>query len=420
MHFSFKVARPSRTLLRRSVPVAITLLTLACASPAWAQRVTLVEGLTAEQVLVQLNNGLGARPVGEAMGLATALEISTAPFGTSSGGFVFKLDPATGLLARTTTTFGPSFSDRALTSGEGQVSVGATFSSSSYDALSDLPLARLPLGLVTAGSPTVSRTGTGDFKISSRTLAVSGALGVTENFDVGVVVPVVTLKLAATTVLTTGAGIVPRIAETDGVYTGIGDVSAIAKYRFLKFKGPDLPDPGGLALLVNMRLPTGDRDNLRGLGITRTLVSVVGSAGRGRFRPHASGGFEVWSKGLDVSTNPATGEKVSVRHQIQYTAGVELEATPKLTLLVDFLGQHIRGGGQVGLVTDTPPVNPAGITSVQSMVALSEGIRKALVVPGLKVNLKGKMLLSLHAIITLTNDGLRAKITPVAGINLTM
>ena len=420
MHFSVKEARPTRTLRARHVAVAVMLLTLACVSPAWAQRVTEVPDLTGEQVFVQLTNGLATRPAGEAMALTTALEIATSPFGTSSGGFVFKLDPATGLLARTTTTFGPAFSERALTSGEGKVSVGATFSSASYDAMSDLALSRMPIGSVTASTSAASRTGTGDFKISSRTLAMSGTVGVTENFDVGVVVPLVSVKLAATTTLTTGTGVVPRIAETDNVFSGIGDVSAIAKYRFLKFKGPDLPDPGGLALLVNMRLPTGSRENLRGLGVTRTLVAGVGSFGTGRIRPHASGGFEFWSKGVDVTSNPANGEKVSVRHQVQYAAGVEVEATPKLTLLVEYLGQHIRGGGQVGLVSDTPPPTSTGITAVQSLVALPEGIRKSLLIPGLKLNVKGKMLLSLHAIVTLSNDGLRAKITPVAGINLTM
>ncbi len=38
----------------------------------------------------------------------------------------------------------------------------------------------------------------------------------------------------------------------------------------------------------------------------------------------------------------------------------------------------------------------------------------------MKVNLKGKMLLSLSAIITLQNNGLHSKVTPVVGLNLTM
>jgi hypothetical protein len=249
-------------------------------------------------------------------------------------------------------------------------------------------------------------------------VALSTTIGVTENLDVGAVIPMVSIKLAGVSTLVGGDGTVVRLAETNGIFSGIGDIAALAKYRFIKFKG-DLPDAGGVALLVNMRLPTGDRASLRGLGITRTLVSAVASGGTGRFRPHANVGFDFWSKSVDVTSNASTGESVSVRHQIQYAAGVELEATPKVTFLVDFLGQDIRGGGRIGTVTDTPAPG-SGITSVQSMVALRDGIRKALLVPGLKVNLKGKMLLSLNAIVTMKNNGLHARVTPVVGINLTM
>jgi hypothetical protein len=417
MQLSRTQGRPTRTTVKRHATALVTMVSMACGSSAWAQKVTTVEELTLQQVLVQLSNPLAIRPVGEAIGATTAVEIGTSPFGTSSGGFVFKLDPATGLLARTTTTFGPSFTERAITSGEGQISVGATFSATTYDKLGDFALARLPLGSVT-GTTAATRTLTGDFNLSSKTLALAGTVGVTENFDVAVVVPMVSVKLRATSALVNGQGVVTRLAETDGVYSGIGDIAAIAKYRFFKFKGPELPDPGGIAILVNARMPTGDRDNLRGLDVTRTLVSAVTSFGTGKLRPHANVGFEYWSKSVDVPSS-FTGGQVKIRHQIQYAAGVELEATPKLTLNVDFIGQHIRGGGQVGAVTDTP-TGLTGVSSLQSLVALEDGIRKALIVPGLKVNLKGKMLLSLNAIITATNNGLHARVTPVVGVNLTM
>jgi hypothetical protein len=418
MHLSLTQNHPASKAMRRHVPVAVTMLTLVCASSASAQKVTIVEDLTLQQTFVQLTNPLSGRPTGEAIGLTTALEIATAPFGTSSGGFVFKLDPSTGLMARTTTTFGPSFTERALTAGAGQVSMGATFSATTYDELSGMDLSRLPVGSTSASSALVSRTGTADFQLTSKTLAISGTVGVSENLDVGVVVPLVSLKFTGTSALVRGDGVVTRLAETTGVFSGIGDIAALVKYRFVKFKGGPLPDPGGVALLVNMRLPTGSRDNLRGLDIYRTMVGGVVSFGKGRIRPHGNAGFEYWSKKVGAPVNITTGEGVDVRHQILYAAGVELEATPKVTFLVDFLGQHIKGGGQVGSIAETPL--PAGVTSMQSLVALSEGIRKALLVPGLKVNLKGKLLLSLNAIITLKNNGLHSTVTPVVGLNLTM
>src|SRR3954467_13470162 len=184
--------------LRRRVRIGVAVVTLGSASPARAQKVTTVPDLTGKQVLEQLANQGAGGVSGDAIAVATAVEIATAPFGTSSGGFVFKLDPATGLLARSTTSFGPSFVERALTAGGGKGRVGATFSSTNYDKLSDFSLKNLPLGSITAGPEIVSGTTTGNLTISSQTLAISGAVGVAPKVDIRVVVPLVTVKLSGT------------------------------------------------------------------------------------------------------------------------------------------------------------------------------------------------------------------------------
>ena len=401
-----------RMTMMRHVPVTLALLALA--APVHAQKVTTVADLTGQQVLTQLAN---SRMAGEAIALTTAAEIATQPFGSSSGGFIFKLDTTTGLLARTTTTFGPMFGERALTSGEGQVSVGASFRSSSFDKVTDLPLSNLPFGTVTASTPAATRTTTGNVELTAKTVAIFSTIGVTDNFDIAVVVPLVTVELAGRSTVVNGSGVVTRLAETDNVFSGLGDISALAKYRIVKFSGAPIPDPGGIALIVNVRLPTGSRENLRGLGITRTLVSGVASGGRGRLRPYAGAGFEFWSKGVDVAAAP--GETVSIRHQFQYSGGIELEAAPKLTILLEYIGQKIMGGGQIGIAPDPVTAGLPSVTSATSMVALPDGISKSLLAPGMKVNLKGKLLLNLSALITLQNNGLHAKVTPVAGINLT-
>ena len=404
-----------RISMMRHVPVALAVL--AFATPAWAQKVTVVPGLTAQQVLSQMANAGTPLAVGEALALTAAVEIATQPSSTSSGGFIFKLDPTTGLQARTITTFGPIFGERALTSGEGQVSVGATFRQTTYDRFGDFGLGALPFSSVTGITPSATKTSTGNLTLSSRTLEITGIIGVTDDLDVAVVVPMVSVRLAGSSSLLDVNGVNTRLAETNGVFQGLGDITALAKYRFMKFKGGPLPDPGGVALVVDMRLPTGSVENLRGLGVTRTLVSVVVSGGSGRVHPHGSGGFEYWSKSLDIDGAPGT--RVSIRHQIQYTAGIELEAAPKLTILADFVGQRILGGGQIGTFSG-PLASVANASSVTSLVATDQSISKMLLAPGMKVNLKGKLAVALSAIITLQNNGLHSKVTPFAGINLTM
>jgi hypothetical protein len=159
---------------------------------------------------------------------------------------------------------------------------------------------------------------------------------------------------------------------------------------------------------------------LRGLGVTRTLVALVYSSGQGRFRPHVNGGFEVWSDGVDliVSFDPRR-PTIEARHQIQFAGGFEYEATPKMTLLIDLLGRHILGAGKVGYQTQTPTTPIGGVTQLESMVAMPEGIRKLTLAPGLKLNVKGNMLVSLNVLTTLYDSGLHAPIVPVIGVDLT-
>jgi hypothetical protein len=408
--------------IRRAQTAWAALLVLVCGGSASAQTpapiqgtTTTVPALTLAATLTELLRPVGATHTGEALGLAADLGIATAPFIASSGGFLIKLDPSTGLQVRTATTFGPSFAERALTSGEGKVSVGVNFSSATFERLDDLAVDGLQVLSAAAASPAAARSGTASLTVSSRTALVSARMGVTDNFDVGVALPIVSVTVKGNSTLRNGNGDITTFAQGTGASSGLGDVAGLAKYRFYSF-GSGQPDPGGLAVMVMMRVPTGDRDGLRGLGITRTLVSFIASSGQGRVRPHADVGFGYWSKGVSVASDSAPNTTVTARNEVQYAAGLELEAAPKLTLLIDLLGGQIFGGGKVGFTTVTPG---PGFTSSQALTALPEGIRKVALAPGLKVNLKGKMLLSLNALVSLVDSGLHARVTPVAGIDLT-
>ena len=146
-----------------------------------------------------------------------------------------------------------------------------------------------------------------------------------------------------------GSGNTLLTGQGSDLAKGISDIAALVKYRFVTFEGGGFPDPGGVALLVTMRLPTGDTDNLRGLGNTRTMATLIISGGKAKFRPHVNGGFEYWSKGLSVTSDNPPNSTVTARHEVQYAAGFEVEAAPKLTVLLDFLGAHTLGGGRLGL-----------------------------------------------------------------------
>jgi hypothetical protein len=387
--------------------------------PAAAQSAPPIQGtsttipeLTGANTIIQMVKPVGAPHGGDALALATKLAVGTAPLASSSGGFEIKLDPSTGLQVRTATTFGPSFSERALTSGEGKVSIGVNFMSTGYDHLGSESFSGLQLRSVAAANPTDSRSGVGNITETANTVVVSGRMGVTDRLDIGAVLPIVSIKIGGSTQLMNGNGNILTYATGTNAGSGLGDIAGIVKYRFYSF-GDVQPDPGGLAVMATIRLPTGDTENLRGLGVTRTLVSLIASSGQGRFRPHGNVGFEGWSKGVTVASDDTPGGTVTARHQLQYAAGLELEAAPKCTVLVDFLGSQIFGGGKTAFQLDP------GSTTTSSLVALPEGLARMQIVPGVKVNLKAKLVLSANALVTLKDDGLHARVTPMAGIDLT-
>src|SRR5262249_41788318 len=309
------LGRPWRAMRIRRAPYGwAAVLALFSSAPALAQTTTpvqptppipgtttTVETTTIAGTLSQIVTPAGTAHLGDALGLAAQIGMGTTPLGAASGGFLVKLDPSTGLEVRAASTFGPAFAERALTSGNGKLSLGANFLPATYDRLGDLTFDKgLLLRSATGTTPAASRTGTADLSLKSTTTVMYARMGVADNFDVGANVPLVAVKLAGTASLKSGVGDV-LFAQGAANCQGLGDIQGIAKYRFKTFGDPTtLPDPGGIAAMVTMTLPTGDKDQFRGLGITRTMVTLIASGGQGRFRPHGNVGFEYWSKGLSV------------------------------------------------------------------------------------------------------------------------
>lgn len=370
-----------------------------------------VPELTMSRVLGEAAAATGSARGGDALGLAARLAFGVVPLIVPSSGFQLKLDPNTGLQVRTSTTFGPAFAERAMTSGEGTVTAAVSYMSTNLKRLDDGVFDGTRLRAVTATAARDQRNATSNLTMTANTVVVAARMGVTDNLDVGVSVPMTTVRVGGSTTLTDGAGNFLAHAAASGVNKGVGDVSGIIKYRFVAF-GQGQPDPGGLAFMVSMRLPTGSKENLRGLGVTRTQAALIASGGRGRFRPHANVGFEYWDKGVGVVSD-ATNTLTEARHALQYAAGFELEAAPKATLLADVLGGQIYGGGRLGQAAI------AGAPNTQGLVALDEGLSRVILAPGVKVNIKSKLLLTVNALVTLKDSGLHSRVTTVAGLDVT-
>ncbi len=134
--------------------------------------------------------------------------------------------------------------------------------------------------------------------IETNTTVFFANYGVTDRFDVGAAIPIVSVQMAeasrprsfappqtTTTAIHSFDGQDSlTVAETRSA-TGLGDILLRAKYNFVRSDG------NALAAAIDLRLPTGNEDNLLGTGATQTKVQFMASGEYGVFAPHASFGY---------------------------------------------------------------------------------------------------------------------------------
>ena len=94
--------------------------------------------------------------------------------------------------------------------------------------------------------------------------------GLTDHIDIGLAIPWVRVAMGVDLGafaqdfgdITPGSHLLTIPTTTA---SGLGDIAVFGKYRFLKSA------QGGIAAQLEVRLPTGDKNNLRGTGVTLTL-----------------------------------------------------------------------------------------------------------------------------------------------------
>jgi hypothetical protein len=268
--------------------------------------------------------------------------------------------------------------------------------------------------------PTESELG---FQIKSSTVSLFATVGVTDRIDVGVVLPFTSTSLEGEVYQTFLVG-PDAFDSADQDSTGIADIALQGKvqlWRSQKKAGGTGAPSTALAAVVGVRLPTGDEDNLRGLGFARTKVSGVFSQHAPRFAVHANVGYEFWADQLRFAQDILETRFAETNGAFEFALGTEFAASSRLTLNLDLLVNQIRGAGTVGVAPfEIPPVPGffGGLTA-QTIVGLEEGLQKVTLVPGLRWNLFGQTLLNAHVLVSLKNDGLRAKFAPSLGFDWT-
>lgn len=401
--------------VRCRVVALVALLQVAMPWAAAAQTQVVETGLSPRQVLIRLGSAAGEAGgggplsnVGEVIADLVGLEISTAPLGSSAGGFTFTFDAVTRTFSRAAPSFGPSFSERAITAGEGRASFGINFIRATYDSLEGRNLGDGSMETVSLrdASGNDLYVGQAFLAITSESLVFFTNVALNNRFDVGLAVPYVRLRVDGRHVM--------DIEEVSGQgeAAGIGDVALRSKLRLVERDG------GGVALGLDLRLPTGDKEALLGAGVTRALVSGIWSSTIGSFAPHASAGFEYWADPF-VIRNPLVGTNVPAgRHGVVYEAGVEWAPSNRVTLNGEVLGRWTRNGARLEYVPlDVRQPNPFDIRSAVVAAAAPAGLQRTSLAAGVKWNAFGSALFTASVLIPIRDAGLVDRFTPVFGID---
>jgi hypothetical protein len=355
-----------------------------------------------------------------------ASQLSSLPLGSSSGGFTYRYDSTLGTFVRSTGTFGPAFAERAQTLGRGRFNVGLSYQSSRYSHLDGRALDSgairfiLPPGTIT--DPSVGNLIEAEMRLRliSNTAVVFATAGVTDRLDVGVAVPYQQIVMNVTTratihdfsptTLSPASLVFPNGTRTDewtarGSARGVGDVVVRGKYRLTRSASP------AYAVSVDVRLPTGDADNMLGHGSAQGQVLLVSSYPSRTVAPHFNVGYTKSGEG--------------VPDQVNFVAGLEVAVSPQVTLIGDVIGRLFRDSLRLndGVVRIVQPGNPAlgipALTSAQfaTVEPGTDNLTSFLGAVGLKVNPARNILVSAHVIMTATDGGLRRRVTPVVGFD---
>ena len=355
-------------------------------------------------------------------------QISTSfPLGSSSGGFTYRYDAALGSFTRSTETFGPAFAERAATVGKQKLSVGVNYQHGKYTTLDGKDLKDGDIKFYLLHQQLSPRSFVeGDvieaalrMKLSSDTTVFYTNYGVTDSLDVGLAVPVERVSLDLTyhaTILDFatkvvdptrhlfGNGLKTQDFTSSGSASGIGDVVVRAKYAFLR------REARGLAAGLDLRLPTGDDQNMLGTGATNTQLFFIGSTARGNVSPHVNLGYTISSGNTLVSD------------QVNYVGGAEYAVTPKVTVVGDLVGRTLRDALRL---KDVPVPHSfqqgatAAIqtTTLQELATESANLTTVLGTAGVKFNPWQNLLISAHVVFALNDAGLRSRVTPVVGFD---
>jgi hypothetical protein len=360
---------------------------------------------------------------------AIALGVATVPAPSAGSGETFRLS-ALGVPVRAEeTSLGPILVERALTLGRRSFLIGANFTEMRFESLRGTSLEDLQFNVVQRdlpplgpplGDPVIERTYlavTTRMGFEARVANLFFTAGLTDRLDLSLMVPLVEARLSgfsdAEIVISEGddpaAGFSfggptedPRLRERSILpphkASGLGDVSVRGKYRLT-----DSENRLAVALLGDVRLPTGRDDDFLGSGgIWAQGLGILSMEAGAGFSSHANAG---------VVVRGGEGQ----RDAIVLALGADHRASSRLTMAAELLAQVPFGANPLVqkevIIRDALGVDTSVSTS--NFPTLRDDQVDGAV--GLKLRL-WKLTLVSSAIVPLNDGGLRSRLLWTVGL----
>lgn len=293
--------------------------------------------------------------------LSSAISSAANIFSLNSTVTAVTYDIEQGIPVRTTESLGPILTERSSTLGEGKLNLGIGFSRADFKIFEGDDLDSLQRDFTHevgggSGCPgpafcdDLVRANI-DLELVQNTLAFFGTYGVMDNWDVGIVIPLVYVKAEANasavvvdspatvgTHVFGGSGDQPTDKVEEEAF-GIGDVILRTKYDLSDLlQSKDNPAIPNIGVVGQVSLATGDEDDLLGLGETTFLGMLVASKQYDWFSPHVNAGYEV-----------TTGS--SALDNVRYAVGFDARMHQQATGVIDVIGRwHPDGDGSRDII----------------------------------------------------------------------
>jgi hypothetical protein len=356
-------------------------------------------------------------------GVALTSQLAAVPLPSPASGFTYEFDSDLGVFQRTSQSFGPILAERAETIGGGRFTFGFTFQNFSFDTIEGLDIDNIPAvfthdsaELRGGREDVVSTVNSVDARVNQFTAFIS--YGLTDRLDLSLAIPVVSTDLTVISAAT-----VRRIGTVDrdihffrdiedqigdrrtftafGSSSGIGDLTLRLKARM----------SGSTAFGLDVRVPTGDEENLLGVGAAGIRPFVVLSRSSRAFSPHINAGY-LWNGSSILAGNPATGEAADLPDQVTYVVGADFGVSQRFTFVLDVIGTYLLDAPRLNQTTfhalDGRTTLPTVSFTTESYNLLSGAV-------GFKLNVVESLLVDVNLLFNLDNNGLRDKITPLVG-----